>query len=857
MLLIPSFSKYTIKNSLLFPYNKRRYCKFSDSIYCYTSPLCHKKGAYMKNISIRGKILIISIGSLIVLGLIISSVAVFKTQNALIKQSYSKLITVRNNKKNQIDTFFEKTISDIKVLSTSEDLQAFTKELLSVNSMLDLKVDALFPTEEFLVQDATESREKFFQNYAKEYGYQDIFIISKESGRVLYTQAKNSDYGENLKYGVLEKSGLAQMWAKTVDSKQSTFADMQTYKPKANEPTMFVGTPIIKDGIFIAVLAFEISDATINKIMTSREGFGKTEEAYLVGSDFLMRSNRILDMKHRSVKNSFINPKEGSISNMVVKNSLKGKVGMSVIKDEYEESILSSFSSIKIGQDITWSIIAQINEDEVMIVPHNIRNTILLISFVLLLFVAFFVKLFINKGVIHPMEKNNEGLLNFFKYINKESLSVELLDENRADEMGKMAKVVNVNIKKIQSNLESEKNLIEDASLILTQVNEGYLTKRIQSQSNNEGLNELKNLMNNMLDVLNKNVSGILNVLNEYSNYNYLSQVDKADTKGEMAQLGDDINNLGEAITKMLVANKQNGLVLKEGANTLLENVNTLNSSSNEAAASLEETAAALEEITGTIVNNTNNISQMQTYSKELITSIKAGENLANSTATAMDEINLQTNAIAQAITVIDQISFQTNILSLNAAVEAATAGEAGKGFAVVAQEVRNLASRSADAAKEIKELVENATAKTDSGKQIADKMIKGYQELNSNMVKTSETIIDISNASKEQQAGIEQINSTINNLDQQTQLNASSASEAKSVAIKTNEMAETIVTEANSKEFRGKDFVESKSEQKHKNQNQMCIGDELNKSCEKIEVNTANIPNFETNDSDESWKNF
>merc|ERR1711879_104182 len=127
------------------------------------------------------------------------------------------------------------------------------------------------------------------------------------------------------------------------------------------------------------------------------------------------------------------------------------------------------------------------------------------------------------------------------------------------------------------------------------------------------------------------------------------------------------------------------------------------------------------------------------------------------------DDIDTQVHSINEAITVIDQIAFQTNILSLNAAVEAATAGEAGKGFAVVAQEVRNLASRSAEAAKEIKHLVEDANIKANEGKQISDKMIKGYASLNESISKTIELIEDISNSSKEQQSGILQINDAIN----------------------------------------------------------------------------------------------
>src|SRR5574344_333713 len=368
---------------------------------------------------------------------------------------------------------------------------------------------------------------------------------------------------------------------------------------------------------------------------------------------------------------------------------------------------------------------------------------------------------------------------------------------------------------------------------------------------------QLSTVINGMGDVLEKNIENILDVLEKYSSYNYLSKVSTNGLKEQLLALANGVNGLGDSITSMLVENKSNGLTLENSSSLLLENVDRLNISSNEAAASLEETAAALEEITSNIRNNTGNIAKMATYSNEITKASSEGEKLANSTTTAMDEINTQVNLVNDAISVIDQIAFQTNILSLNAAVEAATAGEAGKGFAVVAQEVRNLATRSAEAAREIKAIVERATVKANEGKEIATNMIEGYKNLNSNISSTMNLISDIENASKEQLLGIEQINDAVNQLDQQTQQNAMVASQSHDIAQSTDEIAKLIVQDANQKEFEGKNEVKAKDVRIKKEVKEHIIASSPKKIIKPSKPNINSTKEIKSNSNDDEWESF
>ena len=402
------------------------------------------------------------------------------------------------------------------------------------------------------------------------------------------------------------------------------------------------------------------------------------------------------------------------------------------------------------------------------------------------------------------------GVENFFAFINFEKDDIELIDVKSNDELGMMSKIINKNIEDTKANIQKDRALIADTIRVTNAINKGYLNTKIELGSNNPSLNELKDIINEMLETLNSNISNILKVLTSYSKLDFRPKLTQNNLEGIIKELENDVNILGDVITQTLLENKRIGITLSNNANILTKNMQGIASAANSQAASLEETAASLEEITSNITNNTQTTAQMADYGNKVKTSISLGQELANKTVVSMEEINTQTSAINEAITIIDQIAFQTNILSLNAAVEAATAGEAGRGFAVVAGEVRTLASRSAEAAKQIKNLVENAQRKTQEGKDIASDMIKGYAQLNENITITLDLIQNVTTASKEQATGMIQINDAVNSLDQITQQNAQNASSANEIAQKTLVISNTIIEQADAKEFNGKDSIKS-----------------------------------------------
>jgi len=320
--------------------------------------------------------------------------------------------------------------------------------------------------------------------------------------------------------------------------------------------------------------------------------------------------------------------------------------------------------------------------------------------------------------------------------------------------------------------IEEEIESIVNASLA------GDLTQRIDMDGKSGFFEMLSLGINNLVDVSDRVINDTVNVFGSMANGD-LTHTIGTDYSGTFGQLKTNANDTIAKLTEVMDSISNNADAVLTGSHEIANGNSNLSQRTEQQAANLEETASSMEQMTATVRQNADNARQANQLAAGAREQAEKGGAVVSSAVSAMGEITTSSKQIADIIGVIDEIAFQTNLLALNAAVEAARAGEQGRGFAVVASEVRNLAGRSATAAREIKDLIKDSVLKVDEGSKLVDESGQTLEEIMSSVKKVSDIVAEIAAASQEQSEGIGQVNNAINQMDEMTQQNAALVEEA------------------------------------------------------------------------------
>ncbi len=391
------------------------------------------------------------------------------------------------------------------------------------------------------------------------------------------------------------------------------------------------------------------------------------------------------------------------------------------------------------------------SEDVKSIIMFSIIS--LSIGVVLALGLALYVS---HAGITGPMAVLRERMIG----LAKGETSQEIAGINRADEIGQMAQAVAV----FRTNAIERAQLTKQADA----AQEASLSERLEREAQKaREAQDLQQAVNELETALGRLADGDLAFRIETPFVEHLD--------GLRRNFNDSIQKLNAAMATV----GGNAQAINAGANELLSSADNLSKRTEQQAASVEQTAAALEQITTTVKDAAKRADEASKLVVRTRDGAESSSKIVGEAINAMHQIENSSNEIANIIGVIDDIAFQTNLLALNAGVEAARAGEAGKGFAVVAQEVRELASRSANAAKEIKALINTSGDQVKTGVTLVGETGKSLQTIAAEVQEINRHVHAIAEASREQSLGLQEINTAVNTMDQGTQQNAAMVEES------------------------------------------------------------------------------
>jgi methyl-accepting chemotaxis protein len=636
-----------------------------------------------------------------------------------------------------------------------------------------------------------------FRNQITARGYRDLYLFDLK-GFMVYSVNKAEDFGTSFaEGGPLAGSSLGQVFAQAVaieNPDDLVFADFAPYQAAGGLPASFFAKPVFNaQGRKVGVLAIQLPSERLDAVIGDRTGLGQTGEVLVVGPDGLLRSDSTFTEANDAMLTPFSGP--------VLDTALSGTPNNGESNAYRATDMLVAAAPIATrGQP--WAAVAVMATDEVLAPVANMRNMMLGIGAGLLAVVAA-LSLVFSRAITKPMTR----LTDTMDALAKGDLEVEVRGADRTDELGAMARAVEVfreNGQKVAQLTEAEAaqvlaNQAERARMmeslqrafgdVVDAAIAGDFSRRVEAEFPDAELNTLARSVNSLVETVDRGISETGEVLSALADTNLTRRV-RGDYEGAFARLKNDTNAVAEKLGEIVGQLRQTSSALKTATGEILSGANDLSERTTRQAATIEETSATMEQLATTVLQNAAKAEAASVQAKAVSATAEEGGRVMTEATDAMDRITASSGKISNIIGLIDDIAFQTNLLALNASVEAARAGDAGKGFAVVAVEVRRLAQSAASASADVKVLIEQSANEVKGGSRlVADAAAKLSGMLGAIRDNTA-ALEAISRDSRSQASAIDEVNVAVRTMDEMTQHNAALVEETNAAIEQTEAQA-------------------------------------------------------------------
>jgi methyl-accepting chemotaxis protein len=646
--------------------------------------------------------------------------------------------------------------------------------------------------------DVTHTRfHKGFRSQITARGYRDLYLFDLK-GFMVYSVNKGEDFGTSFaEGGPLATSSLGQVFQQAVaieNPDDLVFADFAPYQAAGGLPASFFAKPVFNaQGRKVGVLAIQLPSERLDAVIGDRTGLGETGEVLVVGPDGLLRSDSSFTEANDAMLTPFAGP--------VLDTALAGTANNGETSAYRATDMLVAAAPIATrGQP--WAAVAVMATDEVLAPVVNMRNMMLAIGAGLLAVVAALSLLF-SRAITKPITR----LTDTMEALAKGDLEVEVRGAGRTDELGAMARAVEVfreNGQKVAQMTEAEAaqvlaNQAERARMmeslqrafgdVVDAAIAGDFTKRVEAEFADAELNTLARSVNSLVETVDRGLGETGDVLSALADTNLTRRV-RGEYEGAFARLKNDTNAVAEKLGEIVGQLRQTSSALKTATGEILSGANDLSERTTRQAATIEETSATMEQLAATVLQNAAKAEAASKQAQAVSETAEEGGRVMTQATDAMDRITASSGKISNIIGLIDDIAFQTNLLALNASVEAARAGDAGKGFAVVAVEVRRLAQSAASASADVKVLIEQSANEVKGGSRlVADAAAKLSGMLGSIRDNTA-ALQAISRDSRSQASAIDEVNIAVRTMDEMTQHNAALVEETNAAIEQTEAQA-------------------------------------------------------------------